>query len=128
MSETMDTQIFEMDGQRVAVVHSDEIILSNVQDALDFLMTVRYDQDCTRVALNKEAIAGDFFVLSTGFAGAALQKFVNYRVKFAIYGDFSGYTSKPLQDFIRESNRGNDIFFVATAAEAVEKLAQAKVF
>ena len=43
----------------------------------------------------------------------------------AIYGDYSHYTSKPLHDFIYESNQGNDFFFVATK-EALEKLSAAR--
>ena len=43
-------------------------------------------------------------------------------VRIAIYGDFSRYTSKPLKDFIRESNRGRDVFFAATKDEAVDLL------
>ena len=50
---------------------------------------------------------------------------MNYRVKLAIYGDFTGYKSKPLQDFIRESNKGKDIFFAPDEASAVEMLAGA---
>ena len=37
--------------------------------------------------------------------------------------DYSGYTSKPLRDFIRESNRGRDVFFPATRQEAILRLA-----
>lgn len=43
-----------------------------------------------------------------------------------IYGDYSHYTSKPLKDFIYESNHGKDFFFVATKEEAIQKLAQAQ--
>ena len=43
-------------------------------------------------------------------------------VRIAIYGDFSRYTSKPLKDFIRESNRDRDVFFAATKDEAVDLL------
>ena len=39
-----------------------------------------------------------------------------------MYGDFSRNTSKPLKDFIRESNRGRDVFFAATKDEAVDLL------
>ena len=46
-------------------------------------------------------------------------------MKLAIIGDFSGYTSKPLRDFIYESNNGNHVFFVSSEAEAVEKLSRA---
>lgn len=53
-----------------------------------------------------------------------LQKFINYQFKFAIVGDFSGYTSKPLKDFIYESNKGRDIFFVSSEEDAIEKLSR----
>lgn len=43
-------------------------------------------------------------------------------MKFAIYGDFSKYTSKPLKDFMYESNHGKDIFFVENEEQAIEKL------
>ena len=52
-----------------------------------------------------------------------LQKFINYHIKAAIYGDFSHYTSKPLHDFLYESNQGKDFFFTATQEEAIERLA-----
>ena len=58
-------------------------------------------------------------------AGEILQKFINYRVKAAIYGDYSRYTSKPLRDFIYESNRGKDFFFVSSEEEAVRRLLEA---
>ena len=61
-------------------------------------------------------------LLSTGLAGEILQKFVNYGGRIAIYGDYSHYTSKPLKDFIYESNNGKDVFFVSSLEEAVEKL------
>lgn len=72
--------------------------------------------------MNKAAIIDDFFILSSCLAGEILQKFINYHIKFAIYGDFSKYTSKPLKDFMVESNRGKDVFFQPSAALAVDKL------
>lgn len=50
---------------------------------------------------------------------------INYHVKFAVYGDFSVYTSKPLQDFIYESNNGKDIFFARDEDDAVDRLSWA---
>lgn len=47
---------------------------------------------------------------------------MNYGGRIAIYGDFSHYTSKPLKDFIYESNKGKDVFFVETEAQAVAML------
>ncbi|MFG6395240.1 MAG: DUF4180 domain-containing protein [Lachnospiraceae bacterium] len=61
-------------------------------------------------------------MLSTKIAGEILQKFTNYHIKIAIYGDYSCYTSKPLKDFIFESNKGSNFFFVASKEEALQKL------
>lgn len=106
----------------IAIVNSEEIVIKDAQSAIDFMMTVKYETNCEKIALNKEAIVEDFFILSKGIAGEILQKFINYQVKFAIYGDFSKYTSKPLKDFMYESNHGKDIFFVENEEQAIEKL------
>ena len=106
----------------IAVVSSDEVVIRDVQSALDLIMTVKYEAGTDRIAINKEAVSEEFFILSSGLAGDILQKFINYRVKVAIYGDYSGYTSKPLHDFIYESNCGKDIFFPNTRDAAIQKL------
>ena len=87
-------------------------------------MTVQYETGYNRIILNKSAISEDVFQLSTKLAGEILQKFVTYAVKLAIVGDFSGYTSKSLQAFIYESNKGKDIFFVPDREAAIEKLSK----
>lgn len=104
-------------GSMVAV-SSEDMVITGVDSALDLLMSARYEADTTYL------IVEDFFILSSGLAGEILQKFINYGAKIAIYGDFSHYTSKPLQDFIYESNKGRDVFFVATKEEAIEKMSQ----
>lgn len=106
----------------IAIVNSNEIIIKDVQSAIDFIMTIRYETNCSKIALNKNAIIEDFFILSKGLAGEILQKFINYQIKFAIIGDYSKYISKPLKDFIYESNNGKDIFFVNTEDAAIDKL------
>ena len=107
----------------VAVIEGATGVFADAGSALDMMMTIQYEHGVRRIAVAREAVAPDFFRLGTGLAGEVLQKFVNYHMKLAIFGDFSGYRSKPLQDFIRESNQGRDIFFVATEAEAIERLA-----
>ena len=114
----MKTQVIK----NIAIVKSDEMIIKDVQSAIDFIMSIKYETNCSKIALNKEAIIDDFFILSKGLAGEVLQKFINYQTKFAIYGDFSKYTSKPLKDFMYESNNGKDIFFVENENKAIEKL------
>ena len=120
----MKTEVIKKNNIKVAVVSSDKLLITDVQSALDLIMTVKYETDCTNIAINKEAVVKDFFVLSTCLAGEILQKFINYGVRFAIYGDFSEYTSKPLRDFMYESNKGKDIYFQPDASLAVDKLTE----
>ena len=122
--QVMNIKKIKSNGNEIAVVKSDEIIISDVQSALDFMMSINYETGSHSIVLNKEAVVEDFFVLSTRIAGEILQKFITYQFKFAIVGDFSGYTSKPLKDFIYESNKGRDIFFVSSEEDAVEKLSR----
>ena len=96
----------------IAIVNSNEILISDVQSALDLMATIRYETGCDLMILNKEAIYEDFFDLKTKIAGEIFQKFINYHMRIAIVGDFSGYTSNSLRDFIYECNRGRDIFFL----------------
>lgn len=106
----------------VAIITSNEVIIKDIQSAIDLVMAIKHETSCTRIALNKDAIIEDFFILGKGLAGEVLQKFVNYGVKFAVYGDYSKYSSKPLKDFIYESNRGKDVFFLENEDEAVKML------
>lgn len=105
----------------IVIVDSDEVIIKDTQSAIDFIMSVKHETNCSKIAINKEAIIEDFFILSKGISGEILQKFINYQIKFAIIGDYSKYTSKPLKDFIYESNKGKDIFFVDSEKQAIEK-------
>ena len=115
---------FTLNGKAVAIIKGKEKVLTDAQSALNLIMAAKYEADTNLLAVDKAAIAENFFILSTGLAGEVLQKFVNYQAKVAIFGDFSQYTSKPLRDFIYESNKGNNIFFVATEEKAVERLVE----
>ncbi|MGG1657991.1 DUF4180 domain-containing protein [Brevibacillus sp. NRS-1366] len=116
----------EAGGANIAVVSSNEILIVDVQTALDLMATVQYETGCDRIIINKSLLNESFFDLKTRLAGEILQKFINYRVKVAIVGDFSVYSSKSLKDFIYESNNGNAIFFLPTEQQAIEKLSMLK--
>lgn len=113
-------------GIDLAVISGDEKLIVDTRSALDLMMTVKYETGAARLVIDKRAVSEEFFILSTGIAGEILQKFINYQVKAAFYGDYSTYTSKPLRDFIYESNKGKDFFFVPTKEEAIRKLLEAK--
>ena len=118
----MTIQTVEQSNIVCAVINSDGKVFTDAQSALDVLMTAKYDAGTKNIIIDKKLIVEDFFILSTGLAGEILQKYTNYGGRIAIYGDYSRYTSKPLKDFIYESNKGKSVFFVSTKEEAIEML------
>lgn len=121
----MKLETIKENGVLIAVVCGQEKLITDTQAALDLAMTVKYETGAQRLAIPKRLAAEEFFILSSGMAGEILQKYINYQIKMAVWGDFSRYTSKPLHDFIYESNQGRDFFFVDTREEAVSRLAKA---
>lgn len=111
-------------NSEVAHVIDNNIVINDSQSAIDVMMTVKYEAGTKNIAISKNLITDNFFILSSGLAGEILQKFVNYQFRVAIYGDFTKYTSKPLKDFIYESNKGHDIFFVDSLETAVKYLTE----
>lgn len=120
----MDIKAIDKNGIRIAEILGNEKIITDVQSALDVFMSAKYEAETKNILIDKNLINEDFFILSTGLAGEILQKYINYGGRIAIYGDYTHYTSKPLKDFIYESNNGKDIFFAETKEKAVEMLAR----
>ena len=118
----MQTEVIRCNGTEIASIRSDQVLIADVQSALDLMMSVQYETGIRNLAIPKDCITEQFFILSSGLAGSILQKFVNYRFRVAIYGDYSKYTSKPLRDFIYESNHGRDVFFTSDLESAIAKL------
>lgn len=110
---------------KTAVVREKGVLIDSGSSAVELLATVRYETGCSAVILSKEQLDEAFFRLSTGLAGEVLQKFVNYQMRLGIVGDLSGYTSKLLQDFVRESNEGRQICFQPDEAAALAWLERA---
>lgn len=106
----------------VANIIADEIVINDLQSAIDLMMTVKYETGIKNIAISKDLITEKFFILSSGIAGEILQKFINYQFRIAIFGDYTKYTSKPLKDFIYESNNGKDVFFADNLKDAIKKL------
>ena len=118
----MNIKRVEKNNIACAVIRSSDVVITDSQSALDVLMLAKYEIGTKNIVIDKKLVADEFFALSTGLAGEILQKFINYSGRIAIFGDYSHYTSKPLHDFIYESNQGKDVFFAATEAEAVDML------
>lgn len=118
----MKINICQTNQTFIAEVVSDEILINEVQDALELMVNCGY-QGAKKIIIHERNIIADFFDLKTRIAGDILQKFSNYDVQLAIIGDFSTPKSKSLKDFIYESNRIGRINFVSTLDEAKAKLA-----
>ena len=117
----MEIKLIESGRGPVSQIISEDIILNDVQDALDLMANCNY-QGSENLIVQKHNISDDFFNLRTGLAGEILQKFSNYRCRLAIVGDFSGYSGKSLSDFIKESNKTGRILFLSSMDEAIERL------
>jgi hypothetical protein len=119
----MKIEISQIKGVSVAELISEEVLIHEVQDALDIMGDCNY-QGSNKIIVHKKNITEGFFDLKTGIAGEILQKFSTYQVHLAIVGDFSEYTSKSLNDFIFESNKHGRINFVDSTDEAKRRLAK----
>ena len=113
----------QTDGLTFLEIHSEEQFINNVQDVLD-LFGELYGQYYDGIILCERNITPDFFDLQTKLAGEILQKFSNYRIRLVIVGDWSKYTSRSLEAFICESNRGKTVNFSSSPTEAVKLLSR----
>ena len=117
----MKIETHDINDTKIAELISEDTIINNIEDGLDLLGNLYY-QDFDKIIIYDKNITPDFFDLKNGIAGEILQKFSNYRVRLAIVGDFSKYTSKSVNDFVYESNKGRQINFVASQLEAIKVL------
>ncbi|BCB83459.1 DUF4180 domain-containing protein [Phytohabitans suffuscus] len=114
----------EIHGVRVLTVPEAGPAIRGGADALD-LVAASFEQQAEFVVVPVGRLDPEFFTLSNGLAGEFLQKLVNYRLRVAIVGDISAHVaaSNALRDFVRESNRRGQNWFLATPAELSDRLA-----
>jgi hypothetical protein len=115
--------VYDLHGICIFECDFDGPRLRTAQDAND-LIGEAGRANASLVVLPVDRLPPEFFELRTGLAGEMLQKFVNYRKRLAILGDFSAYTtaSKSFRDFVTECNRGNSIWFLSSRDELEARL------
>ncbi|MFJ2580425.1 DUF4180 domain-containing protein [Kitasatospora aureofaciens] len=93
------------------------------QDAMDVIGDA-FGHGASWVVVPTARLHPDFFVLRTRVAGGIVQKFVNYRTGLVVLGDIADHVaaSDALRDFVRESNRGTQLWFLADEAELEARL------
>ena len=119
----MKIETHHINDTQIAVVISDVPIIQKIEDGLNLLGDL-YFQGFDKIVICEKNITPDFFDLKNGIAGEILQKFSTYRVRLAIVGDFSKYTSRSLNDFIFESNKGRHINFLPSRSDAIKILSK----
>ncbi|MDH2269275.1 MULTISPECIES: DUF4180 domain-containing protein [Serratia] len=83
-----------------------------------------FEHNAGMIALPINRLDAAFFQLRSGIAGAVLQTFINYRLRVALLGAVSPWLtqSNTLQDFVREANRGEQVWFLPSLAELEQRL------
>ncbi|HST60594.1 MAG TPA: DUF4180 domain-containing protein, partial [Longimicrobium sp.] len=72
-----------------------------------------------RLLIDADAMAPEFFDLSTGIAGALVQKLTQYEIRMAGVVPDPSIHSKPFQDFAREADRNPWFRFFPTREQAI---------
>ncbi|MGW7685707.1 DUF4180 domain-containing protein [Kribbella sp. NPDC054772] len=107
-----------------AQVHVSDTPLTDERDAVQLIVDAYYAHQAEWIAFTPEQLGDEFFELRTGRAGGITQKFVSYQMGLAVVGHISARIarSKPLADWVRESNRGRNLLFAADLDELAERL------
>lgn len=122
----MTSRSYDLHGVRVLEYAPESKRLRTDRDAAD-LVGAAFEHHAALIVIRAESLDEDFFRLKTRVAGEIIQKVVNYRLRLAIVGDISRYLaeSSSLQAFVNESNRGGQVWFLASLEELDQRLAQA---
>jgi hypothetical protein len=117
---------FELHGLRILECPTDGEPPRTAKDATD-IISAAWGYQAKLVALRADWLGDDFFHLSTRVAGEVVQKLLDYGLLVAIVGDISARVaaSDALRDWVRECNRGRQVWFVTDLEELGRRLAPA---
>lgn len=98
-------------------------LINGESDAMDVIGDA-FGQEAEVVAVPVKRLGPEFFELRSGVAGAVVQKFANYRLHLVVVGDVERRTtsSGPVADWVREADRGRQLWFVADHDELERRL------
>jgi hypothetical protein len=119
----MDAQVLSYHGKAYVVSCSAQAIIGNANDVLD-LLALGGEHETNLFFLKETDFDAAFYDLKSGLAGEIVQKFSNYRVRAVIVGSFGSVRSKRFQEFMAESNKGNQLRFMQEKDAALQWLIQ----
>jgi hypothetical protein len=119
----MADRSYELHGERIFECAAEGAQLCNEHDAVE-LISAASEHRARFIVIPAERLDSNFFHLKTGVAGAMLQKFVTYHFRVAILGEISEHLkeSSALNDFVRECNRGSQLWFLESHDQLDERL------
>lgn len=115
-------QFQRVDGEDSAVLELTAGTVGSERDATDLIGNATFS-GASHLLVDAGRLSADFFDLSSGLAGAVVQKAANYRVCLVVIGYDASDASESLLALIRESNRGSTIWFVGDKDEALARIA-----
>jgi hypothetical protein len=117
---------FELHGVRIFACPPEGKPPRTAKDATE-IITAAWGYEAKLVVLSANWLGDDFFHLSTRVAGEVVQKLLDYGFRVVIVGDISArvVASEPLRDWVRECNRGRQVWFVRDLEELAGRLAAA---
>jgi hypothetical protein len=120
-------QTTERHGVRVLVLPGTGPAIADEASAMD-VVGQAFGDAAEVVAVPVTRLTPDLVRLSSGVAGAVVQKFVNYRLRLVVVGplEHHGPPSGPVADWVREANRGRELWFVADLDELDARLSGAR--
>ena len=123
MSASADS-VLTLAGQTVLCCADEGEILSSPALIMDFIGAA-FGAGAEWMALPVSRLSPDFFQLRSGLAGEVSQKFVNYQIRLAVVGDIQPWLqqSEALSAWVRECNRGQQVWFVVDLDELSRRLA-----
>jgi hypothetical protein len=115
--------IREAGGIRLLEYAAEGPLLRTPQDVVDIIGEA-FGARPDWIVIPVERLGDGVLDLKTRLLGEMLQKFVNYGFRVVLLGDVSAVSaaSKPFADFVRETNRGTQIWLVADRAALLERL------
>ncbi|WP_322082873.1 alpha/beta fold hydrolase [Burkholderia sp. BCC1972] len=119
----MHHRIIQAAGSRVLVRDPFAALVQRESDALE-LVALAHEHEADWIAIPADALHDDFYRLDSGLAGTVLQKLVNYGVRLGVVGDIDRWLarSEALRALVRESNRGQSVWFVANEDDLLRRL------
>jgi Domain of unknown function (DUF4180) len=121
--QSMATTCYDLHGITILACSPDGKKLRTDRDAAE-LIGEAYGHEAQWIVIPTERFEEAFFQLHTRIAGEIIGKFALYKMRVAIVGDISRHTeaSSSLRAFVSESNRGNQVWFLAHMKDLESRL------